>query len=72
MATITNETRSTGRDFKEEVKISIKILKKIVNQFDDDYVLDSDYEDKFWQDFKILADDATVMYGYQQLNKKVK
>lgn len=72
MGTITNETRSTGRDFKEEVKISIKILKKIVNQFDDDYVLDSDYEDKFWQDFKTLADDATVMYGYQQLNKKVK
>lgn len=72
MATVTNTTRSTGRDFKEEVKISIKILKKIVKQFDDDYILDSTYEDKFWQDFKILADDMTVMYGYQQLNKEVK
>jgi len=68
----TTTCSTTGKDFKETVKLSIKILKKIVNQIDDNYVLDSDYEDNFWKDFKTLADDATVIYGYQQLNKKVK
>ena len=66
------DERTNGREFKEAVKITLKVIKKMVNQIDDDYLLDGDYEQEFWNDFKSVADDVSVIYGYQELNKKIK